>query len=128
MGRNDGILHTMMIGRLRVMDTARFSPEVAEVVRRVVASAAPEMIILFGSRARGDATSESDVDLLVVADVPPQDRRALAVAIERALFGISVPTDVIVLSRADLEAQQDVVGTVAHPAVREGYVLYARAA
>jgi predicted nucleotidyltransferase len=110
------------------MEMEHLAPEVAEVVRRVVASAAPEMIILFGSRARGDATSDSDVDLLVVADVPPRDRRALSVAIERALLGISLPTDVIVLSRADLETQQDVVGTVAHPAVREGYVLYARAA
>jgi len=113
--------------RNKVAITEHLSQEAAEVAPRVVASVAPEMVILFGFRVRGDATSESDVDLLVVADVPLRERRAMTVAIERALLGISLPTNVIVLSRADLETQQDVVGTVAHPAVREGYVLYARA-
>ena len=33
------------------------------------------LIVLFGSRARGDHTEESDVDLLVVADKLPKDPR-----------------------------------------------------
>lgn len=39
---------------------------IAEMVRRIAEGFAPEKIILFGSHARGDATEDSDVDLLVL--------------------------------------------------------------
>jgi uncharacterized protein len=38
-----------------------------ELVSRLVSSLKPQMIWLFGSRARGDARPDSDFDLLVVA-------------------------------------------------------------
>lgn len=40
--------------------------DLREVVRQVVAIAHPLRVILFGSRARGDARSDSDWDLMVV--------------------------------------------------------------
>ena len=41
-----------------------------QMVETIVREAAPEVIILFGSRARGDARPDSDVDLLVVETEP----------------------------------------------------------
>ncbi|WP_256202660.1 nucleotidyltransferase domain-containing protein [Sulfuracidifex tepidarius] len=35
----------------------------------------PKIVILFGSRARGDYTNESDIDVLVVSDALPKDSR-----------------------------------------------------
>lgn len=40
--------------------------EIDSIVEQLVANYQPEKVILFGSAARGDATDESDVDLLVV--------------------------------------------------------------
>lgn len=40
--------------------------DLREVVRQVVSIAKPLRVILFGSRARGDARSDSDWDLMVV--------------------------------------------------------------
>jgi predicted nucleotidyltransferase len=40
--------------------------ELREVIRQVVAIARPLRVILFGSRARGDARPDSDWDLMVV--------------------------------------------------------------
>lgn len=37
-----------------------------EIIRRIVAVAQPEKIILFGSAARGEPEPESDLDVLVV--------------------------------------------------------------
>ena len=40
----------------------------------IVAYLKPQRVILFGSRARGEATRDSDIDLLVVVDddAPPE--------------------------------------------------------
>ena len=48
---------------------ATVPPEVlAAAVRRIVAVADPERIILFGSAARGEPKPDSDLDILVVKD------------------------------------------------------------
>ena len=41
-------------------------PDLAEIVRRIVAAYEPERVYLFGSYARGDAGPDSDYDILVV--------------------------------------------------------------
>ena len=45
-----------------------------EMVAAIVQEIDPEQIYLFGSRARGDARPDSDVDLLIVEQGPPDPR------------------------------------------------------
>jgi len=97
-----------------------------QMVDRIVDGFAPERIILFGSHARGQADSGSDVDLLVVMSISGSKREA-AVAIAVALHDIAVPKDVIVTTPEEFAWRKDVVGTVEWPAAHEGEVLYARA-
>jgi predicted nucleotidyltransferase len=47
------------------------------------------LIILFGSRARGDYTDESDIDVLIVADKMPSDPRK-AYEIVRRLIDVKI--------------------------------------
>ncbi len=94
-----------------------------EVLRRIVAVAKPERIILFGSAARGEGGPDSDLDLLVVKS--GVHRRRLAREIYRSLFGIPVPVDVIVVRPEDVRAFQGKVGTIIDPALREGREVYA---
>lgn len=109
----------------------RSEPEVEavlpEIVERIVRRFAPEKVIVFGSAARGAAGPDSDVDLLVVMPVQGS-RRRLATEIDKALIGVPVPVDVIVVTPEELERDRDQVGTVIRPALREGRVLYERAA
>jgi predicted nucleotidyltransferase len=98
-----------------------------EIIRRVVEVAAPDRIILFGSAARGEMGPDSDVDLLVVKSGVAH-RRRLAQQIELGLFGVPVPTDIIVVTPEDIEAYGDRVGTIIAPALREGKEVYAAAA
>ncbi len=97
-----------------------------EVVRRIVAVAQPDEIILFGSAARGEVGPDSDLDFLVVKSGVPH-RRRLAQQIYVALFGIPVPVDVIVATPEDIEDLRDKPGTVIGPALRGGKQVYAAA-
>ncbi len=49
-----------------------------EIVRRLVEATDPDQIVMFGSRARGDARPDSDLDLLIINDSDePRHRRAI---------------------------------------------------
>ena len=100
--------------------------DLRQATERLVKQFRPERVILFGSQARGSADTHSDVDLLVVCRVDPERprRRALMVAMDRALAGLGFASDVIVLTPEEFERDRHIPGTVARPAWQEGRVLY----
>jgi len=96
---------------------------VQEIVRRVLATAAPDKIILFGSAAMGGMTRDSDIDLLIV-EPDPGNRRKKSVQIDATLSGLGYPFDVIVISTEWFEASKNVIGGIAYPANKYGKVIY----
>jgi predicted nucleotidyltransferase len=99
--------------------------QIRQAVEALVDQFQPHRVILFGSHARGTADARSDVDLLVVCSVR-ESRRALQVAMDRALRGCGFARDIIVLTREEYERDRHIPGTVARPAWLEGRVLYER--
>ena len=98
-------------------------------VRAIVDEVDPEQIILFGSRARGDAAADSDFDFVVVEAGPFGDgrsRHAEEVRLYRALAGCGVPKDILVYSRDEVDRWRDSLNHVLARALREGRVLYER--
>jgi predicted nucleotidyltransferase len=98
---------------------------IREMVNRIVRKFRPERIILFGSRARGQGSPDSDVDLLVVMRVKGSKRQA-RLDIRRTLHDIRVPKDIIVTAPEEFEWRKEIVGTIERPAAQEGQILYAR--
>ena len=96
-----------------------------EATRRLVDGFAPQRIILFGSQARGTADARSDVDLLVILPVRGK-RRHLIVEMDRALNGLGIARDIVILTPREFERDRFIPGTVARPADTEGKVLYER--
>jgi predicted nucleotidyltransferase len=96
---------------------------VAEIVRRLLAAARPERIILFGSAATGRMTRDSDIDLLVV-EAAPENTRAESVRLRRALGDIGYPVDLVVMARERFLETKEVIGGIAYPAHKHGRVLY----
>lgn len=94
------------------------------ILSRLVDAYQPEAVYLFGSRARDQATPESDYDLLIViaADAPTERRRSrLAVG---ALRGVGVAVDAVVMTRPEFERRRGVINSLPETVLREGRLLY----
>ena len=100
-------------------------PALSEAVRRLVAAYQPEHIYLFGSVARGDASPDSDYDLLlVVPDDAPPERRRSRLAYE-ALHGTGTAADVLVCTRSYFEDRRSLKASLPGTVLREGRLLHA---
>lgn len=94
-----------------------------EIKRRLLDGFHPDKIILFGSQARGTADDRSDVDILVICPVG-DSRRALMLAMDRALGGLNYAFEVLVSTAEEFERDRRIPGTVSRYADKEGKVLY----
>lgn len=112
------------------MSAAAMEPDLAEELARVVDAIVqlvdPIEVILFGSYARQDATTDSDFDLLVVMpDGTP--RRATTGAIYRALAGVrkrNRAVDIVVSTPALVDRDRTVPWSIGHAIGREGRSVY----
>ncbi|MBI5208267.1 MAG: nucleotidyltransferase domain-containing protein [Candidatus Firestonebacteria bacterium] len=96
-----------------------------EATQRLINNFHPQQIILFGSQARGSYDKYSDVDILVICQVHGS-RRALMVDMDRALHGLNIATDIVILTPEEFERDRQIPGTIARPAWQEGRILYER--
>lgn len=100
-------------------------PVLLRIVEAIVGQFAPRRIVLFGSRARGDARPDSDYDLFVEmeSDLPP---RARAVAIGRMFPDRLWSLDVLVYTPDEVRRHRGQLGTVLYEIERDGRVLHER--
>ena len=80
-------------------------PRVIEISRRVVQAAKDtfgdklDKVILYGSYARGDYDSESDIDFLVLADVPQEEAASWRSKVRDRIPYIDLEFDLLVSLR-----------------------------
>jgi predicted nucleotidyltransferase len=93
--------------------------------RRLHAAAgSPARVVLFGSRARGDARENSDLDFLVIESHLGSKLQEM-VRLRDALPPLGVPVDVVVVSEDEASRRERIPSTLVHRALREGRVLAA---
>jgi predicted nucleotidyltransferase len=98
---------------------------IADAVQKILSVASPSRIILFGSQARGQADTKSDIDLMVIE--PTVERPAQEAArLYRAVGWVGVGVDILVYSEEEYASRSSVPGTVLHQARTEGEVVYDR--
>jgi Predicted nucleotidyltransferases len=69
--------------------------QIDQVVATIVENVHPEKVILFGSYASGSPGENSDLDLLVVKDMP-QKRHQRGREIRKHIRGTGIPIDLLV--------------------------------
>lgn len=95
-------------------------------LRSIVAELAPQRIILFGSRVRGDARPDSDIDVLVVLDDDVRHEKFGAKALHAARCDYRKSVDVIPYGASVLAKRARAVGSFAHVVLRDGVTAYER--
>ena len=84
-----------------------------------------ERILLFGSRARGEARPDSDWDLYVLVDGDPPfpERHEAVTEVRRELARLRIPNDVIISSSQRFERLKHYPGHLGYDVALEGIQL-----
>jgi predicted nucleotidyltransferase len=101
------------------------TPSKLDLAVQALALAAPQaqQILLFGSRARSDATEDSDYDFLVI-EPTVANRAHEMVRLRRALRPMRLAADILVYSREEVERWGQQPGTALYWALKEGRVVH----
>ena len=94
-----------------------------QVVQRIVAAGQPSRVILFGSYGRGDASENSDLDIMVIEPRVP-DRYEEMIRLQKVVGRLGTGVDLLVYSEAEYERRSQVPGTVLYWARKEGKPVY----
>ena len=104
----------------------KYDPRALAVARAIGDVIAPEGIFLFGSRARGDWSDASDIDVFTIAEPAPAGRElyrdglAAGQAKAQALYGHPVKIDLVRYSAADFAYYRQARTHFAYHALKDG--------
>lgn len=98
--------------------------ELDELVRRLVHAHQPWRIYLFGSRARGEAASDSDYDLMMVLETMEGPAHQIAQAAHSLAWGLGISADILVMSREEFERRLPLKASLPATILREGRLLH----
>ena len=85
-----------------------------------------EQIIVFGSYARGDNTSDSDTDICIIVKDGLEREKIKAYRHKlNKIFAVKhrMPTDILIKSSYDFDRYKNVAGGIEYAIAREGLVL-----
>ena len=94
-----------------------------QTVDRIVAAAKPSRVIVFGSYGQGDASEDSDLDLMVIAP-EVENKYEEMIRLNRVVGNIGTGVDLLIYSEREYQRRSQVPGTVLYWARREGRALY----
>ena len=112
-----------MTGTARLIIPEVTDALIREIVSKIVKHFHPDKVILFGSRAWGEPTGESDLDILVVMDVDGSPIRK-ASEISRIARPRFLPMDIIVRTSDEIERRIRMGDPFIKRIMNRGKVLY----
>ena len=102
-------------------------PRIDAIVAGIAAAIPEAQVRLFGSRARGTAHADSDLDLLITVPDPwlaTHDRVRVLGSLWRQWSSSQLPLDLLLYSESEIDQRQQYRGAVTTQSYLEGIVLY----
>jgi len=84
-----------------------------------------EKIILFGSRARGDSSKNSDYDFMIIMknNLIPRKKIKLSSLLRKKLAKKGIDADLVIKSKDEIHDYKTKIGSVVREALKEGIAL-----
>lgn len=112
-------------GRAKAVRYGGADPLVKLIVERIAEAVRPTRIYVYGSRVKGTATPESDVDVLILADTDAR-HRDIQLQVHRLFSSPAIALDVSVMRTDDFEQQRGIANTLAREVHENGVLCYER--
>ena len=100
-------------------------PRLDTLIASIVDRVRPELILLFGSRVRGEAHEDSDYDLMLVVH-DGDDAESCRTAAYEVRFRLGISADILACTASQYLRRQNDPGFLEWLVAREGRVLYSR--
>jgi len=104
------------------MHNIQFLTIIDSLVDKLIKFYKPDLVILFGSRSRGDCAEDSDLDLLIVKSTK---KRPLWRRVDvRKILSTEIPLDVVVYTPNEFEYLRKSGSAFINQVLKEGEVMY----
>ena len=82
-------------------------------------------VLLFGSRARNENSSDSDYDILIITDTTllPKEKITLRTNIRKSLLKIGIRSDIIIQGKQEVDQKKKLPGHIVRKILREAILL-----
>lgn len=106
------------------MTKYQFQQKLKEITQQIVEKYGPEKIILFGSAAWGDFSSDSDIDFLIIKKKVPDNGIERQYMIDQIIDRHGVAIDMLVFKPEEIEERMQLGDPFIKEVVSKGKVLY----
>lgn len=100
--------------------------EIIEIIRKTAHEYLPDAdVLLFGSHARKNASSESDYDILLItaSELTAKEKFPLKTNIRRALLTFGIRSDILIQSKPEIARKRNLPGHIVRKILNEAIPL-----
>ena len=82
-------------------------------------------VLLFGSHARNEASSESDYDILLITEtsLSPKEKLLLRTRIRKSLLLLGILSDILIQSKSEVNKKKNLPGHIVRKILKEAITL-----
>ena len=102
------------------------NPEILKIIKDTARKYLPDAeVMLFGSRAREEASKDSDYDVLVITilDVTPKQKLPLKTNIRKDLLKEGIRSDILIQSKKEIKKKRNLPGHIIKSILKEAILL-----
>ena len=100
--------------------------QIVEVIKNTAHEYLPDAeVLLFGSHARNEASSESDYDILIISktELSPKEKLPLRTQIRKSLLLIGIRSDILIQSSLEVDKKKKLPGHIVRKILKEAILL-----
>jgi predicted nucleotidyltransferase len=100
--------------------------EIIDIIKKIAREYLPDAkVLLFGSHARNNASSESDYDILLItnSEFLPKEKLPIRTNIRKSLLAIGIRSDILIQSKSEVEKKKKLPGHIVRKILRDAILL-----